>query len=86
MTLAGISIFIFRVKRKNLSRPVKTPLYPFIPLVFITISIAFVISTLIERPEQALWGLGVLILGVPVYYFFNRINLGKKSLNEEGEY
>ncbi len=82
MTLAGISVFIFRFKKADLNRPVKVPLYPIIPLIFIIISTAFVFSTLIERPEQALWGIGILVLGLPVYFIFKKGSGNKISDRE----
>lgn len=72
MILAGVSIFIFRKRLKDQERLVKTPAYPIVPLIFILIASAFVISTLIEKPVQALGGLGVLALGLPVYFYFKR--------------
>jgi APA family basic amino acid/polyamine antiporter len=76
MTLAGISIFIFRQKRKDAYRPVRAWGYPIIPLIFIVISFLFVGSTLLgsNTKEQSLAGLGVLAIGVAVYYLlgFNK--------------
>ncbi len=70
MTMAGISIFIFRNRRPNAERPIKALGYPIIPIIFILISAAFVISTLFEKWEQAIAGLIVLALGLPVYFYF----------------
>ena len=70
MTMGGISIFVFRKKRKEAERPYRTLGYPVVPLIFVTISGAFVINTLIERPEQAWAGLILLGLGVAVYQIF----------------
>ncbi len=70
MTLAGISVFIFRKKRKDAERPYKVILYPIVPLIFILISAAFVVNTLIERPFQAIAGIALLGLGLPVYWWF----------------
>lgn len=72
MMLAGISVFIFRVKRKEMDRPVKVPLYPIIPLLFVLISFAFLVSTFFEKPQQVWWGLGILALGIPLFYYFKR--------------
>ncbi len=76
MTLAGISIFIFRQKRKDAKRPVRAWGYPIIPLIFVVISFLFVGSTLLgsNTKEQSLAGLGVLSIGVAVYYLmgFNK--------------
>ncbi|MFK8104261.1 MAG: APC family permease, partial [Saprospiraceae bacterium] len=74
MTLAGISLFVFRRTRKEQERPYKVIGYPIIPLIFITISAAFVLNTLLVETKQAVAGLILLGLGVPVYYLFKRYN------------
>ncbi|MCG3119730.1 MAG: Serine/threonine exchanger SteT [bacterium] len=68
--LAAAGIFIFR--RRSATGAYKTPGYPFTPLFFITLSVWFVLNTLVERPAQAWAGLLFLALGVPVYYFWKR--------------
>lgn len=72
MGLAGAAIFVFRRRRPSVERPVRAWGYPVVPLIFIAISAAFAINTLLERPAQALPGLGLLALGVAVYYFFKK--------------
>lgn len=69
MGLAGASVFVFRKKRSEVERPYKTWGYPIIPLIFVGISAAFVLNTLIERPKQAIFGLGLAALGFLVYFF-----------------
>lgn len=69
MTLAGASIFLFRKRNPDLERPYRTTAYPFVPLIFISISGAFVLSTLVQRPIQAVAGLAFGGLGVGVYYW-----------------
>ena len=73
MTLAAIALFIFR-KRNPVSgdSDYKTPLYPVTPLIFIGISVWFLVSTLIGRPIQTLAGLSLMVIGLPVYYYFKR--------------
>lgn len=73
MTLAGFSIFIFRVKRKDAERPILAWGYPVIPIIFIAISTAFVGSTVFARPAESSYGLIILALGVPAYYLFKRM-------------
>jgi APA family basic amino acid/polyamine antiporter len=72
MALAAASIFLFRKRRPDAERPYRTLGYPFTPLVFILISGWVVIFTLIERPAQALAGLGFLALGIPVFLYWHR--------------
>ena len=72
MGLAGAAIFVFRKRRKAAERPVKAWGYPWVPLIFVVISAAFALNTLFERPEQALPGLGLLLVGVVVFYVLKK--------------
>ena len=67
MGLAGAAVFVLRQKRKEAERPVRAFGYPVVPLIFVLISGAFALNTLLERPEQALPGLGLLAVGAVVY-------------------
>ena len=72
MILGAISVFIFRKIMADAYRPYRTTWYPVTPIVFITISTWFVGNMLIEKPVQALFGAGLVLLGLPVYFVFNR--------------
>jgi len=68
--LAAASVFIFR--RRAAAGAFKTPGYPITPIFFISLSVWFVLNTLVERPAQAWAGLGLLALGIPVYYYWKK--------------
>ena len=70
MTLAGLSMCIFSIKRKNLSRPVKVFLYPIVPFIYVFFSGIFVFSTLFAMPATSWYGLIILGLGIPLFYYF----------------
>jgi len=72
-TLCASCIFILRMKRKDIHRPYKTTGYPFVPLIFVTITTAFVINTLIEKPLHAWAGLTFMLIGIIFYYVYKRI-------------
>ncbi|MBU5592230.1 amino acid permease [Clostridium sp. MSJ-4] len=70
MTVAGI--FILRKKFKDIERPYVVPLYPVIPLLGILGSTYIIISTLITNTSYAIYGTGVTLLGLPVYYYLKK--------------
>jgi APA family basic amino acid/polyamine antiporter len=74
LTLSAMSIFIFRRKMKDRDQSLyKTNFYPIVPLIFIGISSWFIIHTMIGRPEQAIAGLILLGIGLPVYFYFRKV-------------
>ncbi len=70
--LAACAVILFRYKREDVVRPVRTFGYPLTPLIFITTSFLFVINTLIEKPIQAGAGLALMLIGLLVYRYFTR--------------
>jgi APA family basic amino acid/polyamine antiporter len=72
--LAALSVFVLRRKQPNAVRPYRTLGYPITPIIFIAIAVWFVANTLVERPKESWAGLAFLALGVPVYYFWRRLN------------
>jgi APA family basic amino acid/polyamine antiporter len=69
---AGVALFRLRSTMPDRPRPYRTWGYPFVPLVFIAGSAAFVLNTLFERPVESLAGLGLLALGLPAYWYWGR--------------
>jgi basic amino acid/polyamine antiporter, APA family len=68
--LATASVFILRAREPNAVRPYRTAGYPWTPLFFLVVSLWFIVTTFISKPEQAWAGIGFLALGVPVYYMW----------------
>jgi APA family basic amino acid/polyamine antiporter len=68
MGLAGAAIFVFRKRMPMEQRPVKAWGYPIVPIIFVLISAAFAVNTLLEKPEQAIPGIVLLLIGVGVFY------------------
>jgi len=76
MTLAGFCVFIFRYKMRDTARPYRVFLYPVVPAIFVGVSGAFVINTMIEKSWQAGIGIGILTIGVLAFFLFKRMNTG----------
>ncbi len=68
--LTAVGIFILRRTRKDMPRPYKTLGYPIVPLIFITITFGFVINALIEKPVHAWAGLILMVIALPIYFYF----------------
>jgi APA family basic amino acid/polyamine antiporter len=69
---AGFALFRLRRKMPEHPRPYRTWGYPLVPILFIAGSVAFVANTLVERPIESMAGLGLLALGLPAYWYWQR--------------
>jgi APA family basic amino acid/polyamine antiporter len=74
--LGAIGLFRLRRTRPDAPRPYRVWGYPFVPAIFIAASAAFILNTLIERPRESFAGLGLLALGLPVYWYAKRSAVG----------
>jgi APA family basic amino acid/polyamine antiporter len=70
--LAAASVFVLRRRRPNAPRPFRVPGYPLTPALFIAAAVAIVVNTFVARPLQAVAGIGIVLLGTPVYLFWKR--------------
>ncbi|RYD98633.1 MAG: amino acid permease [Sphingobacteriales bacterium] len=67
-----IAVFKLRKTRPDAERPYKTFGYPFIPIIYIILASLMAIGLLIAKWETCLFGLIVVLLGLPMYYLFMR--------------
>lgn len=63
------SIFIFRKRYPDAVRPYKAWGYPVVPIVFLLVAGWLLVNTMITSPTQSFIGIGLIILGLPVYYY-----------------
>lgn len=70
--LCAGSVFILRKKRPDLPRPYKTLGYPVTPIIFILAALLISISTLVNEFWNAMVGLLIITLGLPVYFYWKR--------------
>ncbi len=76
--LAATAIFVLRKRMPNVKRPYKTLGYPVTPIIFIAIEVWFVVTIVSEKPLQSLAGLGFMLLGIPVYYFWKKKSISPR--------
>ena len=70
--LGAASIFYYRRRAPDAPRPFRVPGYPWTPLLFILTAAAIVLNTVFLQPVQTVIGIGLVLLGVPVYWFWRR--------------
>lgn len=83
--LTILAIFILRTKRPDIPRPYKAFGYPYIPALYILTTIVIMVILLIYKPNYTFPGLGIVLLGIPVFYLWRRFNgnLRSEQTNEE---
>jgi APA family basic amino acid/polyamine antiporter len=73
-TLTILAIFILRVKRPDIPRPYKAFGYPVIPSIYILTTVTIMVILLIYKPDYTFPGLGIVLLGIPVFYLWRNYN------------
>jgi basic amino acid/polyamine antiporter, APA family len=76
LTIAGI--FVLRRKRPDAERPYKAFGYPVVPAIYIISALLIMTILLIYKPLYTWPGLLIVILGIPVYFLWQRFS-GRKD-------
>jgi APA family basic amino acid/polyamine antiporter len=67
--LIGSSVFIFRRRYPEAMRPYRVWGYPIVPIVYLLVAGWLLINTVMTAPTQSFIGIGLIIIGLPVYYY-----------------
>jgi basic amino acid/polyamine antiporter, APA family len=70
--LVTAGVFVLRRREPALARPYRTWGYPFVPAIFVTLSVLLLINTFVEQRSDSLWGLLLVGSGVPAYFIWKR--------------
>jgi APA family basic amino acid/polyamine antiporter len=70
MTTAAV--IVLRKKQPDLPRPYRAIGYPFVPAIFVLVSLALVVSTLLDSPRESLMGTAMILLGLPFYFYWKK--------------
>jgi APA family basic amino acid/polyamine antiporter len=68
----GVALIILRRRWPNANRPYRVWGYPFVPGVFLLVTVYLLANTFMATPSRAMAGIGLIIVGLPVYEYFNR--------------
>mgnify|MGYP003390033182 CR=1 FL=1 len=65
------TVFIFRKRHPDAHRPYKTFGYPVIPVIFLLVTAWLLLQTLYDDTRNSLIGIALILLGLPVFYYFH---------------
>ncbi len=68
----GAAVFVLRRRRPQQPRPYRVRGYPLVPGLFIVSCALLVVGSVIEKPVESLWGLGLVALGLPSFMIWYR--------------
>jgi APA family basic amino acid/polyamine antiporter len=80
-TLTILAIFILRIKRPDIPRPYKAFGYPVIQSIYILTTVTIMVILLIYKPNYTFPGLGIVMLGIPVFYIWRRYNKTRSKMD-----
>ena len=70
--LTIIGLFRLRKNKPDVPRPYKAFGYPVVPAIYIILATYFCLNLLYAKPLYSYPGLFIVLLGIPVYYFWKR--------------
>lgn len=70
LTVGGI--FLLRIKQPHAARSYKVWGYPVTPVLYIAMASFICIQLLLRKPDYTYPGLGIVLLGIPIYYLIRR--------------
>jgi APA family basic amino acid/polyamine antiporter len=77
---AALAVIILRHKRPDLTRPYRVWAYPVLPLAFVVAALMIIVNALVRSPRESGGGLGLVLLGIPIYLVWTRFGGSKKAV------
>jgi APA family basic amino acid/polyamine antiporter len=69
-----LGVMVLRKTQPNLNRPYKTWLYPITPLLYLCLMGWTLIYIIFDKPKEALMSLGVIVIGILMYFVSKRFD------------
>jgi APA family basic amino acid/polyamine antiporter len=82
---AALAVVILRRKRPQLARPYRVWAYPVLPLAFAAAALIIIVNALARSPRESGIGLGLVLLGIPVYLVWTKTRLYIDAQNTQDE-
>ena len=68
--LTVAAVIVLRIRKPDLERSFRVPLYPWVPSLFLLAALGISINTILSDPLHASFGLAMILAGVPLYVYF----------------
>ncbi len=81
--LSAGAVLRLRRTRPQLARPYRTWGYPVTPLIFIGFALWLVVNTIVEAPRDAAVGAGIVLAGVPAYWYWRKSSVVSRQLSAD---
>lgn len=78
--LTIVGLFILRRKQPNTQRPYRAFGYPIVPALYVIVASLISLDLLLVKPRYTWPGLVIVLLGLPVYWYWH----GRKAVKSEG--
>ena len=72
-SLAVLGLFILRRTRPEVPRSVQCIGYPWLPGLYVLVTVAWTLNILVTRPKESLIGTAIILAGVPAYMYWKRV-------------
>ena len=73
---AVLAVVILRHKYPQTPRPYRVWAYPVLPVAFAAAALTIITNSLVRNPRESGFGLGLVLLGIPVYLVWTRLSAG----------
>jgi APA family basic amino acid/polyamine antiporter len=70
--MTAAAVLVLRRKQPGLLRPYRTLGYPWVPIIFVLVAFTLIVSTLLDSPRESLMGIGLILVGVPFYFYWKK--------------
>src|SRR5207253_394449 len=80
--LTAVGLFALRAKRPAADRPVRAPGYPWLPALYVIATAVIAVDLLVQDATRtySFLGLGLVLIGVPVYFVWRTMVGGGEAL------
>jgi APA family basic amino acid/polyamine antiporter len=78
VALTTASVFVFRRRMPDAPRAYRTLGYPVVPILFLLVAGWVILNTLLATPGRAFAGIGLMLAGLPFYWYWSRTARGQE--------